>query len=120
MPVEQVRCENCGSGDVRRLAPDSYSCEHCQTNFHWVDPTKRTVVHESRVCECGNNAVARCVRCGEPLCRVHKKSWSGLCWDTLVRLGFASGPLPDHIREALVEHRVPLKEGIAVVLCAKC
>ena len=75
MPIEQVRCENCGSGDVRQLAPDSYRCEHCQTRFHRIDPTKRTVIHESRVCQCGNKAVARCVRCHEPLCKRCKFTW---------------------------------------------
>ena len=31
MPIEQVRCQNCGGSDVRRLASDSYTCEHCHT-----------------------------------------------------------------------------------------
>ncbi len=74
MPIEQVRCENCGSGDVRQLAPDSYVCEHCHTNFRWVDPTKKTVVHKQSVCKCGNVAKAFCVRCQEPVCEGHRLS----------------------------------------------
>ncbi len=74
MPNEPVQCPNCGSGDVRQLAPDSYACEHCHTEFRWVDPTKRTVVHKSSVCKCGNIAAAFCARCQEPLCDGHR------CW----------------------------------------
>ena len=71
MPIEQVRCDNCGSGDVRQLAADAYECEHCHSRFHWVDPTKRTVVQRASVCRCGVVAVAYCARCEEPLCECH-------------------------------------------------
>ncbi|MGO8753255.1 MAG: hypothetical protein ACLQNE_45540 [Thermoguttaceae bacterium] len=71
MPIEQVRCDNCGSGDVRQSAADSYVCEHCHTNFRWVDPTKRTVVQKASVCKCGHVAAAYCVGCGEPICESH-------------------------------------------------
>ena len=74
MPNEPVQCPNCGSGDVCRLARDSYACEHCHSSFRWVDPTKRTVVHESKLCQCGHVAAAHCVRCGEPLCERHGAS----------------------------------------------
>ena len=47
MPNEPVQCPNCGSSDIRQLATESYICQHCHTRFHWVDPTKRTVVHEN-------------------------------------------------------------------------
>jgi hypothetical protein len=72
MPAEQVRCENCGAGDVRQVAPDSYICQHCRTHFRWVDPTKRTVIrtviHEPRVCECGKLAKVFCCCCKRGVC----------------------------------------------------
>ncbi len=77
MPIEQVRCNNCGSGDVHQLAPDSYRCEHCHTGFRWVDPTKITVAHNITVshnrdlCSCGMKSVGFCSRCREPFCKRH-------------------------------------------------
>ncbi len=72
MSNEPIQCPTCGSGDVRQLAPESYDCEHCHTNFRWVDPTKKTVVHKPSVCTCGSVATAFCVRCHEPLCNSHR------------------------------------------------
>jgi len=71
MPNEPVQCPNCGGGNVRQLATDSYACEHCQTDFHWVNPTKITVTHEQKLCACGRVAVGFCCRCGRGLCQTH-------------------------------------------------
>ena len=122
MPNEAVKCPNCGSGDVKQLAADSYACEHCHTNFHWVNPTKSTIVHESRVCNCGNNAVAHCVRCHEPLCEKHKNTWN----TGLTLMGVVDNNLPKKLLEiargVLAEHRIPedLDIRVFVCLCAKC
>jgi hypothetical protein len=143
MSIEQVRCENCGSGDVRQLAPDSYRCDHCHTEFRWVDPTKITVAHKPGVCACGNVAVAYCVRCHEPLCKIHKKrwirEWEPEGWDDKVgvlhgnfvcdllelEIDLEDGKDHDHdefvqpILRAIKEHALPAPED-NVVLCAKC
>jgi len=114
MPIEQVRCENCGSGDVRQLAADSYVCEHCQTNFRLVDPTKSTVVQKPSVCDCGLVATAFCVRCHKPLCEGHRESWWAQC---AIDSAFHPAKPPDEARHKLMnEHRIPEKG----ILCAEC
>jgi len=125
MPIEQVRCENCGSGDVRQLAPDSYTCEHCHTSFRWVDPTKRTVAHKPSVCACGRAAEAFFVRCGQGLCRDHgalptepsrgrlsreQEDYYLLAYDEQLR--------SSEYAECMEKHRIP--EDREAVVCTKC
>jgi hypothetical protein len=148
VPNEPIQCPNCGGGHVRQLAADSYTCEHCQTDFRWVDPTRRTVVHESRVCKCGNNAVAHCVRCREPLCKKHKSTWvwgvgdiayrsrtvehlvSELCHELYEMLasgivitrdggGADSDAVRQTVRQTMKERGLPDPES-AAILCEKC
>ena len=118
MPAEPLQCPNCGSADVRQCAPDSYACEHCRTSFRWVDPTSTTVLQRLSVCQCGNVAVAFCVRCHTPLCEKHKsKGWGGRGWGFLVNItGVASGS-PSECRQAFEKYRIPQQQG---VLCSKC
>lgn len=68
MPNQPVRCPNCGSGDARQTTPDSYVCQHCHTNFRWVDPNKKTVVHKKPLCDCGRIAKRFCCCCGKGYC----------------------------------------------------
>ncbi len=119
MPNEPVKCPNCGGGDVQQLAADSYTCEHCQTDFRWVNPTTSTVVHESRVCECGNNAVAYCVRCREPLCEEHRKGGFDLALRTDMRIPAETPPEIERavMAKLMAKHRLPKKDA---VLCEKC
>ncbi len=80
---------------MRHLASASYLCEHCRTNFHWVDPTNITVAHKPGVCVCGRVATAFCVRCHDPLCEKHKVTWSGFSPD------FSSRALYKRLRDSL-------------------
>jgi hypothetical protein len=121
MPNEPVQCPNCGSGDVRQLVSDLYRCEHCQTEFRWVDPTKTTVVQKPSACACGNVAQAFCVRCGEPLCKIHKKDW----WlavtssmSLIMELYPSDTEPPEWVRRAMEKSRVPKQPN--AILCAKC
>ncbi len=133
MPIEQVRCDNCGSGDVRQLVADSYACEHCHTNFRWVDPTKRTVVHESRFCECGKVPTAVCYGCRQPVCGQHGRPWlyrdsnyefDRADYDTLKDFEFPvrqqlEGPYPEPVRQAVINVGLP-DPNARVILCRKC
>ncbi len=116
MPIESVQCPNCGSGDVRQLAADSYSCEHCHTKFHWVNPTKKTVVHRSSACECGAIPKAFCVRCHKPLCKRHSELWLA---SVDIDLEFHPARPSEEARRRMNEHRIPLQEDV-VTVCARC
>ncbi len=125
MPNEPVQCPNCGSGDVRQLAADSYRCEHCQTSFHWVDPTKKTVVQKPSVCKCGRVAVAFCSRCGQGVCQEHggtgftkpatmSSDHLAYCMARL-RATFCNSSL---YKACMEKHRIPADEE--AVVCRRC
>jgi len=134
MPNEQVRCENCGGTDVRQTAPGSYVCEHCDTQFHWVDPTKRTVVREPRLCECGRPAKLFCCRCKRGFCDNYRRRGPS-CLVTLREQAEGGGPLEsqlskvidsfgpmdaqmqDLVRRTAESHGIPSHSGF---LCATC
>ncbi len=114
MPNEPVQCPNCGSGDVRQLAPESYVCEHCHTNFRWVDPTKKTVVHKPSLCECGRAVVGACWRCQRPLCG----TCAGAAGDFYRSLADLFRHLPRSLCQTLESHNIP--DNFDVLLCKKC
>ena len=128
MPNEPVQCPNCGSGDVRSLAPESYRCEHCHTNFRWVDPTKSTVVQRPSVCRCGRVAVGFCCRCNAPCCSAHGGStvdWKALSiavqlagfelQQDAISEGGETATVPASVREVLEEFGFP-----RAVICERC
>ena len=125
MPNEPVQCPNCGSGDVSQLAADSYECEHCHTNFRWVNPTKSTVAHEQKLCACGRVPIAFCIRCRKPLCPKHKITWpegdvgEELGDDTLDLYAEYLQIAPDHPERILKEIGLPVPEDMAT-LCKEC
>jgi hypothetical protein len=122
MPNEPVQCPNCGSGDVHQVAADSYQCEHCHTSFHWVNPTKTTVVQKPSLCECGRVAVVFCCRCGRGLCQMHEddrrpvESISEMELEFEVdRVGWWSSSQYMEFRK---RHRIP-EDGEAII-CTSC
>jgi hypothetical protein len=138
MPNEPVKCPNCGSGDVEQLGVDSYECEHCQTDFRWVSPTKVTVAHEHKLCTCGRVAVAFCCRCGQGLCLTHGDPGSRDPTDmSSEQLRFAMAKRVFHHKlkyyldfrqstswrssvytECMDKHRIP--EDREAIMCARC
>jgi hypothetical protein len=69
MPLEAVACTSCGSTEVSEYKPGSYVCEHCDTVFKHVDPSKVTLQRE--FCACGQVVTAQCCICEKGLCRTH-------------------------------------------------
>ena len=118
MPNEAIRCPSCGAGDVRQSASDSYVCKHCHANFRWVDPTRITVTGKPTLCSCGRVAVAFCVRCQEPLCKLHEAD-GAVIWvsDALHNYYARYHAEPEWVRQ-LEEHKVPRNED--AILCEKC
>ena len=122
MPNEPVQCPNCGSGDVQNLAADSYTCQHCNTNFRWVDPTQSRVVQKPSLCECGRVAVFFCVRCGKGLCQTHSSDAPpsklsseqrdyALFW---INNNLHSG----QYKECMEKNRIP--DDREAILCTRC
>ena len=67
MPIETIKCKECGSADVTEFKPGSYVCGHCEAVFKHVDPSRLGLEQ----CQCGTYAVGRCAECNEPICGVH-------------------------------------------------
>jgi hypothetical protein len=67
MSFEALACTNCGSGDVQEVKPDTYFCNHCDSVFKHVDPTKLTV--GPAFCEHGNRVEVQCQVCKTGMCR---------------------------------------------------
>jgi len=144
MPYEPVQCPNCRSGDIRQLAPDSYTCEHCHTNFRWVDAPRATVVQKPIACGCGVIAGAFCKKCGQPLCGSHGrgrmaavKAWNRSQGSREAGGGDQSSALvfqmlaarvetdddfldrvPEWVRQTLEKHGIPKDDW--GILCEKC
>jgi DNA-directed RNA polymerase subunit RPC12/RpoP len=36
MPIETIKCQECGSADVTEFKPGSYVCSHCESVFKVV------------------------------------------------------------------------------------
>jgi hypothetical protein len=66
MPLESLRCTNCGSGDLQQVKPGTYFCSHCESLSRLADPPR--VIVEQTFCEHGDPFVARCQICGAGLC----------------------------------------------------
>ena len=47
MPFETIACSRSGSADVQEVKPSTYFCNHCETVFKCVDPTRLTVRNNS-------------------------------------------------------------------------
>jgi hypothetical protein len=68
MPVETIKCRECGSGEVTEYKPGSYVCAHCDAVFKHLDPTRLTVAHDPVFCTCGNQIAYECGYCGGRIC----------------------------------------------------
>ena len=71
MPIETIKCQECGSADVTEFKSGTYVCGHCESVFKY---TKTEEGHAGPVaCEtCGVLAVGRCRDCARPFCADHQ------------------------------------------------
>ncbi len=123
MPNESVKCPNCGSGDIDKLTNDSYSCNQCRTNFHSsAKPTNVNIVKDQKMCSCGRNAIAACIRCGESLCQIHcgdNKYESQEQVDYQVTRFFIDFKNSDSsYKEIMAKYRIPANKD--AIICTKC
>lgn len=66
MAFETLKCANCGSVDVQEVKPGTYFCDHCESVFKHVDPTRVTV--GPAFCDHGNPVLVQCQVCGTGMC----------------------------------------------------
>ena len=69
MPVETIKCRECGSPEVTEFKSGSYVCGHCEAVFKYVRPAGAVVGCE--IDGCGVPPVGRCEECGRALCATH-------------------------------------------------
>lgn len=67
MAFEALNCTNCGSADVQEVKPSTYFCNHCDSVFKHIDPTRVTV--GPAFCEHGNPVMLECQVCRTGMCR---------------------------------------------------
>jgi hypothetical protein len=70
MPVETIKCRECGSADVTEFKPGSYVCGHCEAIFKHAMSGDAT--GGCQVDDCGVPAVGRCASCGRRFCKTHQ------------------------------------------------
>ncbi len=68
MPLEAIKCTNCGSVDFKEVKPSTYFCNSCDTVFKHVDPSRIKVDHTPSFCACGNLIGVHCGLCRTPMC----------------------------------------------------
>jgi hypothetical protein len=66
MALEALACTTCGSSDVREVKPSTYFCNHCESVFKHIDPTKVTV--GPAFCDHGNPVRVQCQVCRTGMC----------------------------------------------------
>jgi hypothetical protein len=69
MPLGAIKCTECGSGDVKEVKANTYFCDHCETFFRYIDPSRVTVQRD--FCECGGVIAFQCRVCRVGLCVGH-------------------------------------------------
>lgn len=70
MPVETIKCQECGSADVTEFKTGSYVCGHCEAVFKHV-PHAWTALG-CQMDDCGVLAVGRCRVCKRAFCGTHQ------------------------------------------------
>ena len=66
MPIESIKCPDCGSSDVTKLRSGSYVCQHCESVFKVYDPQVVTIA--PAFCGCGRVVEVQCQRCEAKIC----------------------------------------------------
>ena len=70
MPVETIKCQECGSADVTEFKAGTYVCAHCEAVFKHVSPAAAGGGCE--IDDCGVPAVGRCSSCNRRFCGTHQ------------------------------------------------
>lgn len=70
MPVETIKCRECGSAEVTEFKPGSYVCGHCEAIFKHVTPADGA--GGCQIGDCGVPAIGLCISCSRRFCRTHQ------------------------------------------------
>ena len=69
MPIETIKCQECGSAEVTEFKSGTYVCGHCEAIFRHVDSNRVTVENTLAFCICGSPIEVRCNLCHAGVCR---------------------------------------------------
>ncbi len=73
MPVETVKCQECGSADVTEFKPGSYVCGHCESVFKYTNSAgTSTGPAGCEIDNCGVLAIGKCSACARAFCGDHQ------------------------------------------------
>lgn len=67
MPLETIKCPDCGSPDVKEIKAGTFFCGHCESLFKHVDPSRLTV--QAEFCQCGGAIAFQCRSCRTGICQ---------------------------------------------------
>jgi hypothetical protein len=70
MPVETIKCQECGSADVNEFKAGSFVCQHCEATFKHIHSGGAQVT--CAIDGCGVSAIGRCRQCGRGFCATHQ------------------------------------------------
>lgn len=68
MPFEAVSCPSCGSLDVQEVKPGTYFCNHSETVFKYIDPSRLAASYAPSFCMHGNPVRCQWQLCGAGMC----------------------------------------------------
>ena len=72
MPIETIKCQECGSADVTEFKSGSYVCGHCEAVFKHLGLAASSASIGCELRGCGVVAVGRCDRCSRAFCTSHR------------------------------------------------
>lgn len=72
MPVETIKCRECGSTEVTEYKPGSYVCSHCDAIFKHIRPASGGGAAGCEIDGCGATSLGRCSACGRRFCTTHQ------------------------------------------------
>ena len=75
MPIETIKCQECGSAEVTEFKSGSYVCGHCEAVFKHVQAADASVGCE--IDGCAVPPVGRCSWCTRAFCGSHQARLQG-------------------------------------------
>jgi len=116
MPIETIKCQECGSAEVTEFKPGSYVCGHCEAIFKHIDPSG-----SSPSCSCGAFAIGHCAQCHNPVCGVHSTMRGRLlCTACALQLSLRQADEGRARELARAERELAEAELVAAGRCTSC
>jgi hypothetical protein len=120
MPIDTIKCQECGSADVTEFKPGSYVCGHCESVFKHTPSSSLAVGCE--VDGCGVLASGRCLKCQSAFCGSHGTNAS--CTNCLSKARVRANGKPVTICERcgcdFIDEQIRYDTNYSGMICMKC